>query len=177
VDLDRVTYADLLALLPQPINQIPQCEGQHKNRFLSDSKAVVADPKAFKLIPKWGEIEVQARSIHGVMVGTEFVVQDLNAMPSCRSDLGILVALDIDSSMLGHCPGDNKFNVPQGAKAVVSDWKNRDITLKVTVELEPDNQLKTVPHCIILHCSNSRTSRWHPIYRVYDYTCMDDIRF
>jgi hypothetical protein len=70
------------------------------------------------------------------------VVQDLDATPSSRKDLGILVALsvNVDSSTLGYRHGD-KFDVPLGAKAMVSDWKNDALTLKVAVELEAEDQL------------------------------------
>jgi len=42
---------------------------------------------------------------------------------------------------LGHRPGADIFEVPQGAKAIVSDWKNEALTLKVAVELEAKDQL------------------------------------
>jgi hypothetical protein len=77
------------------------------------------------------------------MVGTEFAIQDLNATSSSRSDLGILVALKVhvDDSILGHRPGDDKFDVPKGAKAVVSDWKNDAAIMKVAVELAQGDPL------------------------------------
>jgi hypothetical protein len=142
VNLDRVTYTDLLSLLPELIDQTPHCEGENKNRFLFNGKATAGDPRAFKLVETDGIIEVLAGSIFGVIVGTEFAVHDLDA-PDSRKDLGILVALsvDIDSSILGHRPGADIFEVPQGAKAIVSDWKNEALTLKVAVELEAKDQL------------------------------------
>jgi hypothetical protein len=141
VDLDRVTYADLLSLLPERINQNPQCEGENKTRFLFNGKAAIGDPKAFKLVKTNGTIEVHAGSIHGVVVGTEFTVQDFDA--SSRTTLGVLVALsvNIDFSILGCRPGANIFDMPQGAKAVVSDWSNDALTLKVAIELDAEDQL------------------------------------
>jgi hypothetical protein len=143
VDLERVTYADLLNQLPELINQKPQCEGENKTRFLFDGKMSAVDPKAFRLTEGGGHIKVCAGSIQGVVVGTEFKVHGLDSTPSSPVILGTLVALSVglDSSKLNQCPGADKFDIPQGARAVVSDWKNDAFTLKVAVELKPEDQL------------------------------------
>ena len=143
VDLERVTYADLLNQLPELINQKPQCEGENKTRFLFDGKMSAVDPKTFKLTEAGGHIKVCAGSIQGVVVGTEFKVHGLDSTPSSPVILGTLVALSVglDSSKLKQCPEADKFDIPQGARAVVSDWKNDAFTLKVAVELKPEDQL------------------------------------
>ena len=143
INLDRVTYADLLSLLPERINQNPQCEGENKTRILFNGKAAVRDPKAFKLTKKDGTTTVSAGSVHGVIVGTEFAVQDVDVTPPSRNDLGILVAIsvDINSSVLDHPPGADAFDVSHGATVLVSDWKNDALTLKVAVEMEAEDEL------------------------------------
>lgn len=67
-------------------------------------------------------------------------MHDLDATPQV---LGILIALsvNIDSVILDHRPGFNKFDVPRQASAVISDFKNTPLTLKVAVELEVEDQL------------------------------------
>lgn len=142
VESNRTTYTELLSLLPELPFQTPQCEGENKKGFLFNGRAVVADPKVFKLFKtKEGIIKVLAGSIHGVITGTVFTAQDSNATPFSRRDLGVLVALEvnIDSSILGYPSEANKFDIPQGAKAVVSDWRNDASTLKVAIELGPDD--------------------------------------
>jgi hypothetical protein len=136
-------YADLLSRLPELINQKPQCEGENKKRFLFNGKVATVNPKAFQLVVTNGKITVRIGSIQGVVVGTEFAVLGLDSTPSSPKVLGTLVALSlaIDSSRLGHSPGAGTFDIPEGAKAVVSDWKNDALTLNVAVELEAKDQV------------------------------------
>jgi hypothetical protein len=78
VALDRVTYSDLIELLPPLVNQHPQCEG-NKTRFLFNGKVATSDPQSFTLVEgQGGSLVVKIGSVGGVMVGTEFVVQDQN---------------------------------------------------------------------------------------------------
>ena len=121
--------------LPELISQKPECLGRNKNRILFNQKGVTGNPTRTQ---GWGKFEVPAGSIHEVIV--EFAVHDLDATPQV---LGILIALsvNIDSVILDHRPGFNKFDVPQQATAVISDFKNTPLTLKVAVELEVEDQL------------------------------------
>ena len=73
---------------------------------------------------------MNAGSMHGVVVGTEFAAQDPEAEPSTCKDLGILVAASVGMAKLIPTPRGN-FHVPVGAKAVVADWKNETFTLRV----------------------------------------------
>ena len=134
VDLNRCTYAYLLNLLPEQIDQHPQCEGKNKDRILFNAKAAGGNPRAFGVTTaKDGKIIVKAGSMCGVVVGTEFAVQDPEAAPSTRKDIGILVAASVSMDESISTPlGD--FQVPDGAKAVVSDWKNETFTLRVFVQ-------------------------------------------
>jgi hypothetical protein len=108
--------------------------------------AVVEDPEVFKLLQTKQKIGVQAGSVQGIVVGTEFAVLNLDALPASRRHLGILVAVsvDINFSILDYCPGSDRFVLPREAKAVVSDWKNDAIVLKVAVELETEDELAQV---------------------------------
>lgn len=143
IELNRVTYVDLLSMLPKMKSQTPQCEGENKRRLLFNGKAVIGDPKVFKLVETQGLIKVNAGSIHGVTVGTEFVAQALDATTNSSKDLGNLVAfsVDIDSSTLDYCPTADKFDIPGDANAVVSNWNNDGLRMKVAVDLESDHPL------------------------------------
>jgi hypothetical protein len=66
-------------------------------------------------------------------------VQDLDAIPQIPC-IPIVFSVNIDSVILDHRPGFDKFDLPQ-AKAVKSDWKNATLTLKVAVELETEDQI------------------------------------
>jgi hypothetical protein len=134
VDLDRCTYFDLLNLLPEQIDQNPQCEGTNKKRTLFNAKPGRGNPMAFGLTKMdGGEIVVKAGAIHGVVVGTEFAVLDPEAESSARKVLGVLIAASVGIHESIMTPrGD--FLVPMGAKAVVEDWKNGTFTLKVFMQ-------------------------------------------
>ena len=131
VDLGRCTYACLLNLLPEQIDQHPQCEGKNKDRIIFNAKAASGNPRAFGVTKaKNGKIVVNAGSMHGVVVEREFAVQDSEAEPSTCKDLGIIVAASVGMEESISTPrGD--FHVPVGAKAVVADWKNETFTLRV----------------------------------------------
>ena len=49
VDLGRCTYACLLNLLPEQIDQHPQCKGKNKDRILFNAKAASGNPRAFEV--------------------------------------------------------------------------------------------------------------------------------
>ena len=135
--LDRITYSDLIDSLPDLIHQRPQCEGSNKDSVLFDGKVVNARSKQlFRLRMARGKFEVEAGRIHGVTLGTEFLIQDPNAE---WDHLGVLVAEVVlaNSSILVHRSEDAEFVVPIGAKARLSDWKNSQSILRVFVN--PDS--------------------------------------
>ncbi|KAF8815985.1 hypothetical protein BYT27DRAFT_7209205 [Phlegmacium glaucopus] len=142
--LHRTTYSELFDLLPQMVNQNPHCEGFNKNRILFSGRVSATGQRTFALMEKdAGVFEIKAGSIHGVVVGTEFVVPDCSATISSISEPHLLVAVyvDLTSSILSSRPGDAAFIVPKEARASVSDWKNTERILKVFVEPQAQDKL------------------------------------
>lgn len=136
---NRITYADLLDLLPTLPDQNPQCEGANQHRYMFEIDGPSRDVRNFTLAVKEDEadgtrtrtLKVDAESLHGVVVGTQFAVG-----ASSRPDR-VLVAesVDLDSSALIPIvpTKDDGGTFPDGARLVVSDWKNDAAMMKVYV--------------------------------------------
>ena len=149
--LDRMTYEELIKCLPSlPSQQTPQCGGSNTKKILFDKKVPPAEnyKNSFPVTVKQpgGDsgcveeyYEVQAGVIHGISIGTEFRIHS----PDLQY-LGVLVAKTVcaQSSILIHRDTDAKIQVPlEGARAVVSNWKNDDLILKVYVNSDPQDRL------------------------------------
>ncbi|SJL15630.1 uncharacterized protein ARMOST_19133 [Armillaria ostoyae] len=92
--VDKLTYTDVIANLPDLPAQNPQCEGFHQSRSLFNSK--VASPQR-KLYPirssdKPGQYVLEAGEAHGITNKAEFVVFTSRDMSSA---LGPVIASNI----------------------------------------------------------------------------------
>jgi hypothetical protein len=140
----QITYSDLIMSLPPLIYQHPQCEGPYKHRLLFNGKVVVSDSRAFEFEKRSdGTFAIQAGNVHGVIVGTEFVVQTPSPEPLTCEAVAILKAVQVKAlwSIVSQRPGDKEVYIANTGKALVSDWKNDNSVLKVVVSLEGDHQL------------------------------------
>ncbi|KAJ7841777.1 hypothetical protein B0H13DRAFT_2365566 [Mycena leptocephala] len=139
---NRITYADLLDLLPTLPDQNPQCEGENKDRYLFEVQGPAHEPTTYALVVKEdGLFEVEIGSLHGVVAGTQFV---LKADTSSGQELDrILVAasVNLDSSILIPITPKKDLNFPDGARLIVSDWKNDAAMMKVYVHASESPQL------------------------------------
>ncbi|KAJ7772891.1 caspase domain-containing protein [Mycena maculata] len=154
ISLEKTTYLDLIDLVGKWNDQDPQVEGNHKNRFLFDGIYPPSSQKALLLLPtnEPGCFEIKMGSIEGVVSGTEFLINDAS-----NNIVGFLEAqsVDLDHSILVRKKDGDKADIifPSGSKATVSDWKNRDMIMKVFIapdfdstvasELFPDRNLDT----------------------------------
>jgi hypothetical protein len=132
-----LTYSRLIETLPSFPYQHPQCQGTNKDRFLFNTSVVKDRSKLFKVLKDKGEWKIEAGSIHGVVVGTEF------AIPSHTEDI-ILTAVVVQAL---RCIVEWKFkgvspDVFDGADAVVSNWNNPK--LKVRFHTPTGNLFSTV---------------------------------
>ncbi|KAJ7137943.1 caspase domain-containing protein [Mycena epipterygia] len=131
---NRITYAELLDLLPTLPDQNPQCEGANKDRFIFDLEGPAHDPMAHALIVREdGTLEVDTGSIRGVVVGTQFV-PERDARRGLEPQL-VLVAVSVNlrSSILIPTVPVKNLVFPEGTRLVVSDWKNDAVMMKVYV--------------------------------------------
>jgi hypothetical protein len=116
-NISAVTYSRLLELLPPLPGQHPQCEGTNKDRFLFNSSVAEDRSKTFRVFKHQGDYKVEAGSIHGVIVGTEFAIQ------SHTEDI-ILVTVVVDAfqSTVKSKRENTLFDIPDGTRSVVSNW-------------------------------------------------------
>lgn len=132
--LHELTYVDLHNLLPRSEDQVPQCEGLNKVRFLFQNK----EPSGtwFPLTAmNGGKFQVPIGSFHGVVLGTEFVVRDQT--PDSETPPIIMVPCappDISSVCVVTRNGDTASIPPRNAKVAVLKWNNEKVTLKVFLE-------------------------------------------
>jgi hypothetical protein len=140
VPRDRLTYKDLIKRLPHPENQHPYCGGFIRNRLLFRNE-LGPDSKAAFMLKKSQEqtVRVDPGSIHGVVVGTEFTVQDHG-----RKGLLIVDEVHSDSSILSLKVDDCESTLPEIGRVLVSDWKNPKKILTVFIEWDFEQRLASV---------------------------------
>ncbi|TFY57466.1 hypothetical protein EVJ58_g7003 [Rhodofomes roseus] len=124
-----LTYAYLFdELIPPKPFQHPQCLGKHKNRLLWNTTIKIVD--GFRIAVREGAVVVPAGRIHGIAPGTTFSVQAHDAKD--RS-LGTLVIVELkDLECICRCEG-TPFDIVTGARAVIKDWNNEDLTLNTFI--------------------------------------------
>ncbi|KAJ7772893.1 caspase domain-containing protein [Mycena maculata] len=141
---NRVTYADLLELLPTLPDQHPQCEGAHKDRFIFDIGSPRHDPKTCALVLKEdGTLEVDIGTLHGVVVGTQFIPESDTRRKKEPDRVLVAVSVNLDSSILIPIVPMKDSAFPEGTRLVVSDWKNEATMMKVYVYTSEDLPLAT----------------------------------
>ncbi|KAJ7193788.1 caspase domain-containing protein [Mycena pura] len=141
VGLNRITYTELLDLLPTLPDQHPQCEGKNKDRFLFDVQGPVHDPLAcVATVKEDGTIEVEAGSLRGVVVGTQFV-PERDAAGEKR--IFVAVSVNVGSSILRPIVPMNDLALAAETRLVVSDWKNNAAMMKVFVHTSDKSPLAT----------------------------------
>ncbi|KAJ6526230.1 caspase domain-containing protein [Mycena vulgaris] len=139
---NRITYAEILELLPTLPDQHPQCEGANKDRFMFAVDGPAHDSMSYTLTVRAdGTLEVDAGSIRGVVIGTQFV--PARDTPGGKELQRVLVAVSValDSSVLIPIAPVKDFVLPAGMKIVVSDWKNDAALMKVYVHTSESPQL------------------------------------
>ncbi|KAF7349814.1 Protein TIC 214 [Mycena venus] len=138
VPLENTSYAELLNHLPVWPGQNPQCCGSKKDRLIFNRNYPRAGRQALALTPQTSDAEIPGSfrvdigTVEGVVPGTEFAIHAGN-----NSFLCTLVA---DSVRIEHAilvtKNKQPVTIPEGSRAVVSDWKNNAMVLHV--HLPPD---------------------------------------
>ncbi|KAF8214404.1 hypothetical protein K438DRAFT_1001915 [Mycena galopus ATCC 62051] len=141
VPLENTTYAELLNHMPVWSGQTPQCGGFKRDQLVFDRNYPATGRRALPLTLKTAygpdagilqSFRVDIGTVEGVVPGTEFA-----AHSGDNSFLCILVA---DSVKVGHATLVAKnmqpVTIPEGSRAVVSDWKNDLMVLHVHVPPE-----------------------------------------
>jgi len=103
VELNLITYTDLLSLLPEIIIQTHSSKGESLS-FIRN--AAVRDPKAFKQVETLRIIKVYGVNVHDEIAEMRNTVHGLDVISSSHRDLGILVVLlvEINSLILRNRP-------------------------------------------------------------------------
>ncbi|KAF7366594.1 hypothetical protein MSAN_00917100 [Mycena sanguinolenta] len=82
-------------------DQHPQCEGANKDRFLFELRGPVRDRRAFEAaVDADGTVNVEAGSLHGIVVGTQFVFAQQAFEDKQRRLIFAAVSVCLDSSIL-----------------------------------------------------------------------------
>ncbi|KAJ7706853.1 caspase domain-containing protein [Mycena rosella] len=139
---NRITYAELLDLLPTLPDQHPQCEGANKDRFLFAVEGPARDAMSCALrVRADGEFEIDAGSLHGIVVGTQFVPErDVRGTQEVQRVL-VAVSVALDSAIVLPLAPVADVVFPEGTRLVVSDWKNDAARMKVYVHTSDRPQL------------------------------------
>lgn len=143
-DLNLLTYSALLSKMTVSENQHPQCEGKNKDRALFSGTGG-SEEKTFRFSKKKG---IDAGEILGVVEGTLFTIYSED-----DKKLGILVAENVldHSCALAFRNEDEKFVVPDGAKASVLSWRSDKARLKVATPSD-----KRIPQDVVFWVDNQK---------------------
>ncbi|KZT71635.1 hypothetical protein DAEQUDRAFT_736504 [Daedalea quercina L-15889] len=127
-----LTYAYLFdELLPSKPFQHPQCLGKHKNRLLWNTTIKIVDGFRITVREGDGAIVVHAGRVHGIAPRTTFTVQARGEADRNLGTLAVLALQDLECV----CEYEGApFEVATGARAVVKEWNNEDLTLDVFVD-------------------------------------------
>ncbi|KZT03693.1 uncharacterized protein LAESUDRAFT_331738 [Laetiporus sulphureus 93-53] len=123
----HTSYVRLMEMLPNLIFQNPQCEGTNKDRILFNATAVLDQSRTFKIYTEDGMSYVAAGAIHGVVEGTQFLLQSpqrASAFKPKQIDKTILVATHVHSLRSVIAPEDAsiQFEARAGMRVIVLDW-------------------------------------------------------
>ncbi|KAJ7289261.1 caspase domain-containing protein [Mycena rebaudengoi] len=141
VPLDNTTYAELLTQLPSWSGQTPHCGGVDRDQLLFRKNYPATGRRALTLKPHTvtdpqnptilRSFLVAIGSVEGVVPATEFAVHDADNDFVCTL---FAHSVEIHKTVLVAGPA-NKIPdiIPDGARAVVSDWKNDAMVLHVYV--------------------------------------------
>ncbi|KAJ7087548.1 caspase domain-containing protein [Mycena belliarum] len=131
---NRITYTELLDKLPTLPDQNPQCEGANKNRFLFAAEGPAQGSMTCALtVGADGALEIDMGSLHGVVVGTQFVSEkDARGAQELRRTL-VAVSVALDSAVLVPTASTSNSLFPEGTRLIVSEWNNNAAMMKVYV--------------------------------------------
>ncbi|KAJ7884026.1 hypothetical protein B0H13DRAFT_1721125 [Mycena leptocephala] len=134
VPLENTTYAELLNQLPVFPGQTPQCSGFKRNQLVFNGNYPATGRRALALTLQTilQSFRVDIGTVEGVVPEIEFAVH--------AGDNSFLCTLVAHSVKIGHAilvtKNKQPVTIPEGSRAVVSDWKNRPMVLHV--HLPPD---------------------------------------
>ncbi|KAK7038276.1 caspase domain-containing protein, partial [Favolaschia claudopus] len=132
---NQITYTDLIDLLPTLPDQNPQCEGGMKGRYLFGVEGPARELRTYTLTVKDGAMTVNAGSIHGVVIGTQFTIKADDSEEASHGRI-ILIAesVNMDSSVLVPMAPELAWEgVHDKARLVVADWNNDAAVMKVYI--------------------------------------------
>ncbi|KAF7366608.1 hypothetical protein MSAN_00918600 [Mycena sanguinolenta] len=138
-----ITYTELVDRLPTLPDQHPQCEGANKDRFLFELRRPVRDRHAFEAaVDADGIMKVEAGSLHGIVVGTQFVLAQQAFEDKQRQLVFAAVSVCLDSSILRPItPVDDWVPLRHGTELIVSEWKNESALMKIILQKNDEHLL------------------------------------
>ncbi|PVF99196.1 hypothetical protein CPB86DRAFT_783999 [Serendipita vermifera] len=143
VDVNKVTYNDLVRNIPRLPGQNPQCEGHNRDRILFNSMVLTRSRDVYP-VKKTGETYVMSAGMaHGVTRGGIFTIYKDRGSLQSSAPLGVLIASDPDvSTTTMVLPAKMApFEVPKGALAVQTGAGDER---QLHVHFEPNAQLDAI---------------------------------
>ncbi|KAF7337910.1 hypothetical protein MVEN_02014200 [Mycena venus] len=138
---NRITYSGLLDLLPALPNQNPQFEGMNKSRYMFE---VESPTHALKISAKEdGSIEIGVGSFHGVVIGTQFVIE-MDEPDGQKLDYTLVArSVSLNSCILLPVMPLKDRAFLHGGRVVVATGKNHVTVMKVYVHCTENPSLTT----------------------------------
>ncbi|KAF7336534.1 Protein TIC 214 [Mycena sanguinolenta] len=137
--LENTTYVELLDRLPQlSAMQTPTCTGAGKSRLLFSGNYPMAGRRSLPLVGHAQDGQetwrVQIGTVEGVLNGTEFsVIAEDDSRTLCTL---LAESVEIRQTILVRKDRNDKQEVPEGARVVVTDWKDDTSVLRVYTPLD-----------------------------------------
>ncbi|KAF7366571.1 ICE-like protease (Caspase) p20 domain protein [Mycena sanguinolenta] len=137
VDLENTTYMELLDHLPAWSGQTPFCGGDRRNQLLFDKKYPQTGRSAISLTAMDDDVaygqtwRVSVGALAGVVPGTEFSMLDRDNHAVCTL---VAQTVKVAETILILKDGESPaVLIPGNVRAVLSDWKNDEMIMRVYV--------------------------------------------
>ncbi|KAI0317872.1 caspase domain-containing protein [Amylostereum chailletii] len=120
VGTEKLTYKDLIERITDLPGQNPQCEGVNMERVLFNSRAPSKRRNMYRVRQAEGKLTMEAGAVHGITLGSEFVIYASQDSHSMGVSLGTLMVTNIEafSTHMTPLPDAAPFNIPSNAYAL-----------------------------------------------------------
>ncbi|KDQ55079.1 hypothetical protein JAAARDRAFT_60058 [Jaapia argillacea MUCL 33604] len=122
--IGTITYSQFVELLEFSEIQHPRVVGVNKDRFLFTGTSVGEVMNGFRVVRKGGEYTVYAGTMHGIGQSSRFTVRVGNY-------LHVLAVASLQSAVCVCKAAGKDFDTPEGTHAIVLEWGDDDVELKV----------------------------------------------
>ena len=111
-------------------HQHPQCEGINKDRVIFNATKLIDTSRLFRVVKRNGQLTVDAGTIHGIVEGTEFVIESTFGVSLDSPSKPILLATHVEASRSSlDCPVATALpDTLRDFRVTVSKWNSNAAT-------------------------------------------------